>query len=195
LNHAKRVVSEQRILGTVPVAIVTEGGLCPDMKKKRLSPLLAVVFFALVIYLFNVKGIKFYLVPSESMSPTLKQSDYIAGFAADAEETARYDIVVFTSGFERDFYVKRVIGMPGEVIQIFNGYVYINGRLLDEPYVKYRSTDNFGPIKIKDGAIFVLGDNRVNSVDSRIFGPVSLSLVEAKVSFIYNPINRIGTVK
>jgi len=165
------------------------------MKKKRfLSPWLAVVFFILVLYLFDVKKIRFYLVPSESMSPTLKQSDYIAGFVIKPEDVTRSDIVVFSSGTEGDYYVKRVVGMPGEIIAIFNGYVYINGHLLDEPYVKYRSTDRFGPMKIGKNSVFIMGDNRVNSLDSRFIGPVPLSLIQAKVSFIYNPIGRMGTV-
>ncbi|RJP17082.1 MAG: signal peptidase I [Candidatus Abyssobacteria bacterium SURF_5] len=164
------------------------------MKKGRLSPWLALAFFALVLYLFDIKQIKFYLVPSESMSPTLKQSDYIAGFAADPEDILRFDIIIFTSGREDDFYVKRVIGMPGETISMFNGYVYINGRLLDEPFVKYRSTDTIVSQRIPENAYFVLGDNRVNSFDSRFLGPIPFALVEAKVKFIYNPINRIGLV-
>jgi signal peptidase I len=164
------------------------------MKKRRLSLWLALPFFILMFYLFDIKGIKFYLVPSESMDPTLEKSDYIAGFAVKPKEIARLNIVVFTSGNKDDFYVKRVIGLPGENIQIANGYVYINGRLLDEPYVKYRGTDNFGPVKINDGNVFLLGDNRVNSFDSRFIGPVPLSLIEARVSFIYNPIRRMGMV-
>jgi len=95
------------------------------MKKRHLSPWLALVFFILVIYLFDVKGIKFYLVPSESMSPTLKNSDYIAGFAADPEELGRFDVVVFTSGLRDDFYVKRIVALPGETVSIVNGYVFI----------------------------------------------------------------------
>lgn len=166
------------------------------MKKKRLSPWLALPFFVLVFYLFNIRHIKFYLVPSESMSPTLKQADYISGFAIEPKELARYDIIVFTSALKKDdFYVKRIVGLPGETVSIFNGYVYINGRLLDEPYVKYRSTDNFGPFTVGEKRVFVLGDNRVNSLDSRFIGPIPISLIEARVSFVYNPINRIGLVR
>ncbi len=166
------------------------------MKKRRLSPWLALIFFGLVIYLFDVKGIKFYLVPSESMSPTLKKSDYIAGFTISPSEVERFDVVIFSSGAKKDdFYVKRVIGLPGETVSIFNGYVYINGKLLDDPFVKYRSTDNFGPVKVQDDGLFVLGDNRVNSFDSRFIGQVPLSLIEAKAWFIYNPISRIGMIR
>lgn len=164
-------------------------------EKRRLSPWLAVLFFILVVYLFDVKQIKFYLVPSESMSPTLKQSDYIAGFVIKPRDITRFDIIVFSSGAKDDFYVKRVIGLPGEIVTIFNGYVYINGHLLDEPYVKYRSTDNYGPLKVAEDTVFILGDNRVNSLDSRFIGAVPLSLIQAKVSFIYNPISRIGLAR
>ena len=157
--------------------------------------MVALAFFVFVVYLFNVRQIKFYLVPSESMSPTLKQSDYIAGFKVEPNEIGRGDIVVFNTGIKDDFYVKRAVGMPGETIQIFNGYVYINGQLLDEPYVKYRSTDTLGPLRIGKAKVFVMGDNRVNSLDSRIYGAIPLSLIEAEVTFIYNPISRIGLVQ
>lgn len=168
--------------------------LCPNMKKRHLSIWVALPFFALIVYFFDVRGLKFYLVPSASMDPTLKKSDYIVGFAINPKDVARGDVVVFTSGRADDFYVKRVVGLPGETIMILNGYVYINGTRLDEPYVKYRGTDNFGPMWIPAGYVFIMGDNRVNSLDSRYFGPVPISLIETKVSFIYNPINRIGLV-
>jgi len=156
---------------------------------------LAVVFFICVIYLFDVKRIRFYLVPSDSMAPTLKQSDYIIGFGTRPSQLQRGDIVVFTSGHKRDFYVKRIVGLPGETVAILDGVVYINGRRLEETYVRNRSSDRLGPISVADGYIFLMGDNRTNSFDSRWFGPVPASMVEAEVSFIYNPVSRMGRVE
>lgn len=164
------------------------------MKKSRRSLWLALAFLIAVIILFDVKGIKFYLVPSDSMKPTLERSDYIVGFEVKPTELKRGDIVVFTSGYQGDYYVKRVVGMPGETLIILAGYVYINGRLLEEPYVHHRSAENLGPIRVPDGRVFLLGDNRPNSFDSRWFGPVPTSLIESRVSFIYNPISRMGRV-
>jgi signal peptidase I len=153
--------------------------------------------FALgLIFFFDIKGIQFYLVPSDSMEPVLKRSDYFGGFEIEPSELRRGTIVVFTSiGNDDDFNVKRVIGLPGETLAILNGFVYINGRTLDEPYVKHRGAENIPPIKIPKNRIFVMGDNRTNSVDSRRYGPISTSPVEARVSFIYNPVSRIGGVE
>ncbi len=165
------------------------------MKKNSLSLWLVLLFLIGAIFLFNVKGIKFYLVPSDSMDPTLKRSDYIAGFRIKPSELQRGDIVVFNRGKKGDYYVKRVVGLPGEMVIIFNGFVYINGNKLDEPYVQNRGDENFGPVTIAKGRVFLMGDNRTDSFDSRWFGPVPESQIEAKVSFIYNPISRMGRVR
>ncbi|RJP67040.1 MAG: signal peptidase I [Candidatus Abyssobacteria bacterium SURF_17] len=164
------------------------------MKKSRRSPWLVLAFLIAVIVLFDVKGIKFYLVPSDSMKPTLERSDYIIGFEIASAELERGDVVVFTSGYKGDYYVKRVVGLPGETLVILAGSVYISGRLLEEPYVHYHSAENLGPIHIPDGRVFLMGDNRPNSFDSRWFGPVPMRLIESRVSFIYNPISRMGRV-
>jgi signal peptidase I len=161
-----------------------------------LSLWLTLAFAVGLIILFDVKGIQFYLVPSDSMEPTLMTSDYIGGFEVEPSELQRGDIVVFSSAtYDEDFYVKRVIGLPGDKLAIRNGFVYIDGRKLEEPYVVHRGTKNLPPVKIPTGRIFIMGDNRTNSVDSRRFGPVSMRQVEAQISFIYNPIGRMGPVK
>lgn len=165
------------------------------MKKKRLSLWVAVAFLVAVLYLFLVRGLRFYLVPSNSMQPTLEKSDYIGGFRISPSEVKRGDVVVFSTDSKEDFYVKRVIGMPGETLAIVEGFVYISGNKLDEPYVKNRGTDNFGPIRIPDGNVFVMGDNRTDSYDSRFLGPVQIRSLDTKVYFIYNPIDRIGWVR
>lgn len=164
------------------------------ISRGNLSLWLTLAFAIAIIIFFDLKGIQFYLVPSDSMDPTLMRSDYIGGFRVESSELRHSDIVVFTSGFEDDFYVKRVIGLPGDTLAVFDGFAYVNGRKLDEPYVAHRGKENLPPLEIPEGHIFIMGDNRTNSVDSRRYGPVSASLVEARVSFIYNPISRLGGV-
>ena len=164
------------------------------MKKETLSAWLVLAFAASIIFLFQVKGVKFYLVPSASTAPTLAKSDYIGGFKAEPSQLQKGDIVVFSGGAEGDFYVKRIIGLPGDTVAILDGVVYLNGQNLDEPYVVERGESDLDSLKIPAGKIFVMGDNRLNSFDSRKFGPISASLVEARVSFIYSPVSRIGHV-
>ena len=161
-----------------------------------LSLWLTLAFAIGLIFFFDFEGIQFYLVPSESMAPTLMSSDYVGGFKVEPSELQRGAIVVFTSMMDdEDFYVKRVIALPGETVAILNGFVYIDGRKLEEPYVIHRGAENLPPLKIPKGRIFVMGDNRTNSVDSRRYGPVSMSRVEAGITFIYNPLSRIGGVE
>ncbi len=164
------------------------------VSRGSLSLWLALAFAASILFFFEVRGIQFYLVPSDSMKPTLMRSDYIGGFEIEPSQLQHGDIVVFTSGYEGDFYVKRVVGLPGDTLRISQGFVYINGSKLDEPYVTHRGKENIKPLEIPKNRIFIMGDNRTNSTDSRRFGPIPARQVEAKVSFIYSPVARMGTV-
>lgn len=94
-------------------------------------------------------------------------------------------------------YIKRVIALPGEKIDIKQGKVYINGRQLDEPYVKGKLTDNMGmsfPRTIPDRMLFVMGDNRAVSRDSREFGYVEIKKIKGRAVFSFWPLNRFGFI-
>ena len=93
-------------------------------------------------------------------------------------------------------YIKRVIGLPGEHVQIENGNVYINGELLNEPYLQDGVTTTstiFTDFVVPEGYIFVMGDNRADSMDSREFGCIPISKVESKVWLRFYPFSRFGT--
>lgn len=93
--------------------------------------------------------------------------------------------------------VKRVIGIPGDEIDIRDGYVYLNGSILEELYVKGEtySRDKEFPIKVEEDTVFVLGDNREVSKDSRNFGLVKINQIEGKAIFRISPFNRFGFIK
>lgn len=100
--------------------------------------------------------------------------------------------------FQKDFrsnrLIKRVIALAGDKVDIRDGKVYINDELLDEPYVK-GITPGMGleyPLVVPEGHVFVMGDNRENSLDSRSFGPVSLNSIEGKAIFRIYPFSEIG---
>lgn len=97
-------------------------------------------------------------------------------------------------------YIKRVIGLPGEHVQIYNNKVYINNELLDEPYLQddVLTTSLDGPfynIVVPEGCLFVMGDNRPKSTDSRRFGCVPISKIESKVWIRFWPLDLFGTVE
>jgi signal peptidase I len=110
----------------------------------------------------------------------------------------RGDIIVFDPPTVSDKpYIKRVIGLPGETVTFDGGNVYINGEKLDEPYISSGITDCTGQycsVTVPEGHIFVLGDNRRNSSDSRIFGPVPVNSIIGKALITYWPLSEFGLV-
>jgi len=114
----------------------------------------------------------------------------------------RGDIVVFEypNDITKD-YIKRVVGLPGETIDIRDGHVYVDGVLLEEPYLEGGTTYcgsgracSNGPVFVPEGTVFVLGDNRSNSSDSREWGPLALEHVIGQAWILYFPLDQIGIV-
>jgi len=137
------------------------------------------------------------MIASSSMEPTLERGDAVIvrriRFTPDNPPN-RGDLVFFHDPItKKDWLVKRVIGLPGETLIIWAGRVYINGVPLDEPYVN-GIVEEYGMWQISKDAVFVMGDNRPSSNDSRDFGPIPLDLIEGKVVFRYFPLGRVGQV-
>ncbi|MBX6361229.1 signal peptidase I [Pseudacidobacterium ailaaui] len=138
-------------------------------------------------------------VEGTSMQPELRDQDrlFVNKFAYDIEKISRGDVVVFY--YPRDLsksYIKRVIGLPGDDIRIREGRVYVNGKLLDEPYVprSYRDVRSMGDLTVPPNEYFVMGDHRSISSDSRDFGPVPRKLIYGKAAFVYWPADNMGLV-
>ncbi|HIX30012.1 MAG TPA: signal peptidase I [Candidatus Blautia stercoravium] len=114
------------------------------------------------------------VIPSESMENTIMTGDRIFGnrLAYLFEDPERYDIVIFKyPDDESQRFIKRVIGLPGETVEIREGKVYINGSdtPLDDSFTPETPVGNFGPYTVPEGCYFMLGDNRNNSRDSRMW--------------------------
>lgn len=143
-------------------------------------------------------------IDGTSMEPTLRNNEYgIANRFVVSEETiTRFDIVVVDEEDEGQI-VKRVIGLPNETIQYKNDTLYINGQLVLEPFLdqdyieshtmehKIPFTSDFGPITLQKDEYFVIGDNRMNSKDSRAFGPIKIDSIIAKDIIILYPFDQI----
>ena len=143
-----------------------------------------------------------YYIPSGSMEPTLMVGDKVLvnKLSYDFHSVHRGDVIVFKKP-PHDYtpaikdLIKRVIGLPNETISGMNGHVYINGHELNEPWLrKGVYTSNFGPVHIPPGYYFVMGDNRTNSADSRVIGPIPGSLIVGRAFLIVWPLGRIGTL-
>ena len=141
-----------------------------------------------------------FIVPSESMVPTMKISDR---FLAD-RFTYRFvrrpksgDIVVFDEPGGKRTFVKRVIATSGQRVDVHDGAVYVEGKRLDEPYTHGLPTDPGSvalPIVVPAGDVWLMGDNRTNSTDSRWFGPVPVATVRGHAVALYWPLTRAGAL-
>jgi signal peptidase I len=137
-------------------------------------------------------------IPSESMLPTLKVGDRILAnkFIYRFSEPKRGDIVIFdgVEGEEDQTLIKRVVGVAGDTIQVRDGTLYVNGEPQEEPYLnKERPSQSFyGPEKVPRRHVFVMGDNRGNSGDSRIFGPVPVTNVRGEALVRFWPVTEFG---
>ncbi len=168
-------------------------------KDSSLKDILRGLVIGLVAILLIAIFIKPIIVQGSSMEPTINDKDYllISRQAYKIGEPERGDVVVFPhhQGTEDALYIKRVIAIPGDHLKIKNGKVYINNKLQDEEYLA-DGTQTSGNIDftIPEGEIFVMGDNRGNSSDSRSFGTVSIEDVTGKVFVRLFPFNKIGGV-
>jgi signal peptidase I len=117
-----------------------------------------------------------FAIPSASMEPTLRRGDQILVDKLAYRRTAprRGDLALFTAGGTRTVLLKRIVALPGDRVAIEDGVLAVNGRLRRERYVDYSRVDSvyFGPVVVPEGRVFVLGDNRGDSRDSRDFGAV-----------------------
>lgn len=133
------------------------------------------------------------------MLPELADHDrlFINKFAYHFSAVQRGDVVVFYYPRDpRKSYIKRVVGLPGDSLIIDRGRVYINGRLLQEPYLLqlFRDERSTSALRIPANEYYLLGDHRNISSDSREFGPVPRDLIYGKAEFIYWPMRELGTV-
>jgi signal peptidase I len=168
--------------------------LTPEAKAEIVSWIKTVVF-ALVFALFITRVVIVNAtIPTGSMEDTIMTNDRIVAFrlAYLASEPERFDVIVFKYPDDEEvLFVKRIIGLPGETVEIREGKVYVNGSdiPLQDSFTKNTDIGNAGPYEVPDGSYFMLGDNRGNSADSRSWENKFLSKdkILGKVVFRYFP--------
>jgi signal peptidase I len=170
----------------------------------QFSITLFISFFAIII----ISAISTFLIrtfiaearymPSSSMEPTLKISDrvIINKLAYNFEAPKREDIIVFnpTEALKarnfKDAFLKRIIGIPDDTVEVKDGKVYVNEKVLEESYIAQPPDYQFGPVKVPPNSYLVFGDNRNNSYDSHYWGFVPKELIIGKATKIYWPLKR-----
>lgn len=160
-----------------------------DNWKRFLLDILETVILAVVLY-FGINAISARVrVDGLSMNPTLQHGEYVlvSRLAYKTGVPARGDIIVFSFPMDqKQDLIKRVIGLPGETIEIRGGEVLVNGAKLDEPYIAQSPVYN-GVWIVSEGQLFVLGDNRNDSKDSHQWGLLPIENVIGKALLIYWP--------
>lgn len=139
-------------------------------------------------------------VEGTSMLPGLEDQEriFINKFVYRFNSIERGDIVVFH--YPRDVsksYIKRVIGVEGDRVRIVDGRVYVNGRMLEEPYVPedYKDIRSYSEVRVPPHCYYLLGDHRTSSSDSRDFGPVDQRYIYGKAVFVYWPVEKLGKLR
>ncbi len=178
-----------------------------NLAREYVEAIFVAVLLALVIRTFVVQAFK---IPSGSMLPTLQIGDhllvskFVYGLRLPVtgtklipwKEPARGDVVVFRFPEDRSIdYIKRVVGVAGDRVEVRNKQVWVNGKRVDDPHAHYTDPrvmpssvgprDNFGPVLVPDDHIFVMGDNRDNSYDGRFWGFVEKRDILGKAMVLY----------
>ena len=167
--------------------------------------------WSFIVAFIIVGGVYFFLgrpftVSGASMYPTLHNGDRM--ILSKVGDIHRFDVVILKAPDENVEYIKRVIGMPGDTVEMKSGVLYINGKKVDQPFINTEALvkqtvfmDDFtlesltGESKVPEGKYFVLGDNRGVSKDSRMIGFIDRSAIEGKAVFTIWPFGRIGGQK
>ncbi|GBD30518.1 Signal peptidase I [bacterium HR32] len=195
------------ILGVAAVLLATRALVrraylfSPPVRRVVLETVDAALFAVVLAFVIITFVVQAFYIPSGSMEPTLRVGDRIlvAKFYYRLAPIQRGDVIVFRYPLNpgKDF-VKRVVGLPGDTVELRAGVVFVNGAArpdLTPSQGDGTCAQNYGPRKVDPGHLFVMGDNRCNSEDSRFFGLVPTRNVVGKAVLVYWPPHRVGVVR
>lgn len=155
---------------------------------KDLIPYIVIIIVVILIRTFIVTPVK---VNGTSMYPTLKGNEVM--LLNKLGKIDRFDIVVLKIDEENDNLIKRIIGLPGETIEIKDNHIYINDELLEDTY-GYGVTYNIDKVILEEDEYFILGDNRQVSLDSRVFGKIKRKEIKGTTNFVLFPFKSFGKI-
>lgn len=175
----------------------------PERKKDAREWVVSIVTALLAVLIIRSFLFTIIRVDGTSMTDTLQNNDRLFVTVLDMKLHGpdRFDVVITHYDDTRKEYVKRVIGLPGDTLEVKSGVLYVNGEAYEEPFLSPDRIVNyslpqydFGPIEVPEGSYFVMGDNRDNSRDSRRVGFLTEDKIVGKVRYIIWPLGRIGSV-
>lgn len=165
-----------------------------------LRELVETIVLSLIIFLLIRQVVQNYRIESHSMQPNFFEGQFILvnKLAFKIGEPSRGEVIVFHNPNNTDEdYIKRVIGLPGDTVEIDDQTVLINGQVLHEPYATnaFRAGERYGPEVVPPNHLFVMGDNRSNSSDSRRIGPIPEELIVGQAWLRVWPMDKWGLIK
>ena len=169
----------------------------PSSARRILLEVIETIVLALVLFVainFLTARIR---VDGSSMQPSFTDGDYVIvnRLAYQFGDIQRGDVIVFPYPLdEEDDYIKRVIGLPGDRVAVYGGIVYVNGEPINEPYILEQPLADEAELIVPEGYVFVMGDNRNASSDSRSWGPLNIEKIIGKAVFRYWPFTTMGIV-
>jgi signal peptidase I len=170
-------------------------------RRRRLEWPFLIVFALLSAYLIRAYVVQTFYIPSESMTETLLVGDRVLvnKVSYHMHDVHRGDVIVFRKPprlvADEDDLIKRVVALPGETVEGRGGKIYVNDAPLTEPYVEPAcavATSDFAPVTVPAGDLWVMGDNRCNSSDSRVFGPIEEKDVVGRAFVLVWPLGRFS---
>ncbi|MGM9835066.1 MAG: signal peptidase I [Bacilli bacterium] len=153
---------------------------------REILPYVIILIIVIIIRAYIATPVR---VSGPSMQPTLKNKEML--ILNKRGNLERFKIVVIKT--DRDHLIKRIIALPGEKIEVVNNELYINDEFVEDNYGD-GVTKDFGPIELGDNEYFVMGDNREDSTDSRILGPIKEEKIMGTVGFRIFPFTKIGNI-
>jgi signal peptidase I len=168
----------------------------PKSRSNLLREIIETALLTAVIFLVVNTITGRFRIEGSSMEPNLHDGEYViidrVSYVLHPPE--RGDVIVFVPPTGDKDYIKRVMGLPGDTVEVRNSQVIVNGKVLDEPYLNAPTNYTYGPQTIEPGHYFVLGDNRNNSSDSHSWGAIASSTIIGRAWFVYWPPTDWGAV-
>lgn len=173
----------------------------PEMETKKaireilswVAVFAAAISVAALIQFFVLEPLR---VDGQSMSKTLLNNEFILVSKADYwnMDPQRLDVVICRYPGREDTYVKRVVGIPGDTVEVRKEVVLVNGTALHEDYITYPADYLFGPLTLQEDEYFVLGDNRIHSTDSHVIGPIKRDAILGRVRLVIYPLDKMRSI-